>query len=105
MNGETLMDPVVAEHLFGTSRIHIDSQRPPYPHPPHTQTRFHELGLDAEVVAGRITGGPPTLGSARPPDMTEPRRLASTAAVPARKTWHRPTHAALDASRVGSSPL
>ncbi|MFJ3771474.1 sulfotransferase family protein [Streptomyces sp. NPDC090075] len=28
------------------------------------ETRFHELGLDAEVVAGRIADGPPTLGSA-----------------------------------------
>ncbi|MER5940788.1 sulfotransferase [Streptomyces sp. NPDC001928] len=28
------------------------------------ETRFHELGLDAEVIAGRIAGGPPTLGSA-----------------------------------------
>ncbi|WP_308402010.1 sulfotransferase family protein [Streptomyces shenzhenensis] len=28
------------------------------------ETRFYELGLDAEDVAGRITGGPPTLGSA-----------------------------------------
>ncbi|WP_220213860.1 sulfotransferase family protein, partial [Streptomyces shenzhenensis] len=28
------------------------------------ETRFHELGLDAGDVAGRIAGGPPTLGSA-----------------------------------------
>jgi hypothetical protein len=33
--------------------------------------------------------------------MTEPRRPARTA-VPARKTWHRRTHGALDASRAGS---
>ncbi|GAX50508.1 hypothetical protein [Streptomyces olivochromogenes] len=78
-------------------------------------------------MAERITDGPPTLGSALgialrayaeergkvrwgvcgflgeeyAPGATEPHRVAGVA-VPARKTWHRRTHGALDTSRAGT---
>lgn len=41
------------------------------------------------------------LGEEYDPGMTEPHRVAEKA-VPARKTWHRRTHGALDTSRAGS---
>ncbi|WP_030612910.1 sulfotransferase family protein, partial [Streptomyces fulvoviolaceus] len=41
------------------------------------------------------------LGEEYDPGMTEPRRVAEKA-VPARKTWHRRTHGALDTTRAGS---
>jgi hypothetical protein len=87
------------------------------------ETRFHELGLDAtreyarelgpdswyqlrfeDLVAdpeGRLRGVCGFLGEEYAPGMTEPYRVAGVA-VPARKTWHRRTHGALDASRAGA---
>ncbi|WP_256257896.1 hypothetical protein [Streptomyces mirabilis] len=42
-----------------------------------------------------------SLGEEYAPGATEPHRVAGMA-VPARKTWHRSTHGALDASRAGT---
>ncbi|PWI19136.1 sulfotransferase [Streptomyces sp. Act143] len=62
------------------------------------ELRFEDLVADPEPQLRALCG---YLGEEYDPRTTEPRRLASTA-VPARKTWHRRTHGALDASRAGS---
>ncbi|KUM89565.1 MULTISPECIES: sulfotransferase [Streptomyces] len=47
----------------GTTLLQLTPHAPPgIALPP--ETRFHELGPDAGLVAERVEGGPPTLGSA-----------------------------------------
>jgi hypothetical protein len=62
------------------------------------ELRFEDLVADPE---GRLRAVCAFLGEEFDPGMTEPYRLAGTA-VPARKTWHRRTHGAVDSSRAGS---
>ncbi|MGP2442020.1 sulfotransferase family protein [Streptomyces sp. JW3] len=62
------------------------------------ELRYEDLLTDPEPVLRSLCG---YLGEAYAPTMTEPHRLAEVA-VPARKTWHRHTHGALDASRSGT---
>ncbi|MEU9733525.1 sulfotransferase [Streptomyces sp. NPDC048002] len=65
------------------------------------ELRFEDLVADPE---GRLRALCAYLGEEYDPGMAEPYRLAGTA-VPARKTWHRRTHGALDVSRAGSWQL
>ncbi|WP_254650351.1 hypothetical protein [Streptomyces sp. GbtcB7] len=51
--------------------------------------------------AGQLRGVCGFLGEKYAPGMTEPHRVAGMA-VPARKTWRRRTHGALDTSRAGT---
>ncbi|MEV4450290.1 sulfotransferase [Streptomyces mirabilis] len=60
--------------------------------------RFEELVADP---AGQLRGVCGFLGEEYAPGMTEPHRVAGMA-VPARMTWHRRTHGALDTSRAGT---
>ncbi|MET7776847.1 sulfotransferase [Streptomyces mirabilis] len=60
--------------------------------------RFEDLVADP---AGQLRGVCGFLGEEYAPGMTEPHRVAGLA-VPARKTWHRRTHGALDTSRAGT---
>lgn len=62
------------------------------------QLRFEDLVADP---AGQLRGVCGFLGEEYAPGMTEPHRVAGMA-VPARKTWHRRTHGALDTSRAGT---
>ncbi|MFJ3668621.1 sulfotransferase family protein [Streptomyces sp. NPDC090106] len=62
------------------------------------ELRFEDLVADPEPPLRSLCG---YLGEEYAPEMTEPRAVAREA-VPARKTWHRRTHGALDASRAGS---
>lgn len=62
------------------------------------ELRFEDLVSDPEPRLRELCG---YLGEECAPEMAEPHRLARTA-VPARKTWHRRTHGALDSSRAGS---
>ena len=62
------------------------------------EVRYEDLITDPEHQLRMICA---YLGEEYDPRTTEPHRLAR-AAVPARKTWHRRTHGALDASRAGS---
>ncbi|MFK0169906.1 sulfotransferase family protein [Streptomyces sp. NPDC090306] len=65
--------------------------------------RWHELRFEDLVAAPEepLRAVCAFLGEEFDPGMTEPHRLAGTA-VPARKTWHRRTHGAVDSSRAGS---
>ncbi|MER5534389.1 sulfotransferase family protein [Streptomyces mirabilis] len=60
--------------------------------------RFEDLVADP---AGQLRGVCGFLGEEYAPGTTEPHRLAGMA-VPARKTWHRRTHGALDTTRAGT---
>ncbi|MFI6487898.1 sulfotransferase [Streptomyces sp. NPDC050564] len=62
------------------------------------ELRFEDLVADPEVQLRGVCG---FFGEAYAPEMSEPYRVAEVA-VPARKTWHRRTHGALDASRAGN---
>ncbi|MCX4401529.1 sulfotransferase family protein [Streptomyces sp. NPDC059441] len=62
------------------------------------QLRFEDLLGDPE---GQLRGVCGFLGEEYAPGMTAPYRVAGMA-VPARKTWHRRTHGALDTSRAGA---
>ncbi|MFE2514814.1 sulfotransferase [Streptomyces mirabilis] len=62
------------------------------------QLRFEDLVVDP---AGQLRGVCGFLGEEYAPGTTEPHRVAGMA-VPARKTWHRRTHGALDTSRAGT---
>ncbi|WP_326723912.1 MULTISPECIES: sulfotransferase [unclassified Streptomyces] len=62
------------------------------------ELRFEDLVADPE---GQLRGVCEYLGEEYAPEMREPYRVAEMA-VPARKTWHRRTHGALDSSRAGS---
>lgn len=62
------------------------------------ELRYEDLLADPE---GQLRALCAYLGEEYAPGMTEPHRVAH-GAVPARKTWHRRTHGALDASRAGS---
>ncbi|MHC3468540.1 sulfotransferase family protein [Streptomyces sp. 7R007] len=62
------------------------------------ELRYEDLLADPEPRLRELCA---YLGEEYAAEMTEPYRLAP-AAVPARKTWHRRTHGALDASRAGS---
>ncbi|MBC2901730.1 sulfotransferase family protein [Streptomyces cupreus] len=62
------------------------------------ELRFEDLVADPEEQLRKLCA---YLGEEYAPEMTEPHRMAA-AAVPARKTWHRRTHGALDVSRAGS---
>jgi hypothetical protein len=62
------------------------------------EVRYEDLLADPEPRLRELCA---YLGEEFDPGMTEPHRLAG-AAVPARKTWHRRTHGALDVSRAGS---
>ncbi|MEV7888953.1 sulfotransferase family protein [Streptomyces sp. NPDC002817] len=62
------------------------------------ELRFEDLLADPEPRPRALCG---YLGEEYVPETTEPSRVAHQA-VPARKTWHRRTHGALDTSRAGS---
>ena len=62
------------------------------------QLCFEDLLGDPE---GQLRGVCGFLGEECAPGMTEPYRVAGMT-VPARKTWHRRTHGALDTSRAGA---
>lgn len=62
------------------------------------ELRFEDLVADPE---GQLRGVCGFLGEEYVPEMSEPYRVAEVA-VPARKTWHRRTHGAVDTSRAGN---
>ncbi|MFK4106482.1 sulfotransferase family protein [Streptomyces sp. NPDC019531] len=62
------------------------------------ELRFEDLVTDPEPRLRELCA---YLGEEYAPEMAEPSRQAK-GAVPARKTWHRRTHGALDTSRAGS---
>lgn len=62
------------------------------------ELRFEDLVADPEPRLREVCA---YLGEEYDSSMTAPHRLAGRA-VPARKTWHRRTHGALDTTRAGS---
>ena len=62
------------------------------------ELRFEDLLVDPEGQLRRVCR---YLGEEYAPEMREPHRVAEVA-VPARKTWHRRTHGALDSSQAGN---
>ncbi|MFD8003046.1 hypothetical protein [Streptomyces mirabilis] len=67
---------------------------------PDSWYRLRFEGLVADP-AGQLRGVCGFLGEEYAPGVTEPHRVAGMA-VPARRTWHRRTHGALDIDRAGT---
>ncbi|WP_189865090.1 sulfotransferase family protein [Streptomyces poonensis] len=80
--------------VMDTTRRHARAPGPGSWHELH----FEDLVADPERSLRALCG---FLGEEYAPETLEPHRVAGIA-VPARKTWHRRTHGALDSSRAGS---